>query len=307
MKVRILFIFGLAVGWLVVEVFASLVGPTLPEALVWHGAPAQKKIAILESDIEARQLVTGTSQVMQGVDPRMFDDATINVALGGGVPELQEMWLLDEVLPRREVDRVIWGVNPLLDFAVTDTPPTVVVQYRDAPVVARPLLWRLERSLSNLSGIARSRRQFSGSGWFGSLGGEPGDIDDLGMRTNFEQQVTGQQQRLWAGRMQSFEYGKREHVVAVIAELRRRDIEVVLVEMPLPDRTIALLPGHSDRYAREQQRLEALANELQVELLHPPVAFQADHRFVDFTHFSASASAEFSNWLASELGQFAAS
>jgi len=84
--------------------------------------------------------------------------------------------------------------------------------------------------------------------------------------------------------------------------LRKEGIEVVLVDMPVPDRLIPLHPrGHRD-YRAARRHLRAAARELDVSLVDMARVMD-DSRFVDYTHLSAQGASEFTNKLRVRLAR----
>jgi len=285
---------GIFLGLVLVELGALLVGPSLPETLTFHTETADAKARLLNEQRGEIHVLTGTSQVLVGIDAQEFPGQTLNMALSGGVPELQNAWLLDVVVEQADVSRVVWGVNPLIDLNAEAPTPTVVRRYE---LSQAPEPW-FEKHLASMSAAVRYRDRFSAGGAFGFLHEEARPIDELGNWPTFEPAPLAPQGRRWAAALAGYQFGNERWLVDAVQKLRERSVEVILVEMPLPTRTTTLLP-HS--YEEEQAKLVALSESLDIQLLLSPRSLWRDRSFEDYTHFTPEARATFSTWLAAEL------
>lgn len=299
------FILGLTLGLVVAEVATRQLAPRLDEPLVWHDYDTQKKAELLEATDTPVRVLIGTSQVAQGLDPALFPGPTLNAALSSGAPELMERWLLDDVDDMVEIDQVIWGVTPMIDFSATDEQPSFA-SYQEAFATrpgagAETLRWLADRTT-----LVRMRPAWAGDGWHRIVTGIPrrqSTIDDLGYRTSFQQVVTETERRRWRTGLSDYAFGGRQLAAfqRTIDELQSRNIEVIVVEMPVADRLLELAPGGAE--AVRQHRLEMIEEieRLGVQFIAADPSWSDDAHYVDFTHFNEQSAQNFTNELITKI------
>jgi hypothetical protein len=123
-----------------------------------------------------------------------------------------------------------------------------------------------------------------------------------GQRLDFRRALGVDRQREVAGRLTPFAIDRTD-VVAVIAtvrQLRERGTEVVLVELPVPDRFRELYPDGPGQHQTVVDTIRALGEELDVEVIPASVA-GPDLGFVDFTHLDQASAVAFSEAVGREL------
>ena len=97
-----------------------------------------------------------------------------------------------------------------------------------------------------------------------------------------------------------------EQVVALaetVTDLENAGIDLVIVEMPVPDMLIALLPGGHSRYRELREQLHQTVKELGLTFLVYDPSFEKDVLFLDYTHFDRSSAEVFSSVVAEAIGQ----
>lgn len=296
----------------------------LPPAQEWHDDTLGIKVQHLEnSRSNSTLLLMGTSQVLQGVDPPVFDRATnrrwvsYNVALSGGVPRLQEPWISEQVLPRLVPDVVVWGVNPLIDFYQPESLP-VLQSYQSARATRSGALGRADRFISSKLALAQHRPELRDPQVViqvldGSNPTTPGPklpVDENGYRRWFDNRNTPD---VTSGFLTNFALGPNKDeeaaFVNTIELLLSSGIEVVVVEMPVTDSMLALMPSDSvaghpfDRedYAARLRYLQALAEGAGAHFLAADATFAESEAFVDYDHFTEAAARDFSSWLGTNV------
>lgn len=290
---------------IVVSDFAvGALGPRFPDPVVWHTQTAQAKVALVESE-QAETLLTGTSQVMQGLDPAAFHGPTLNVGLSSGTPELQRPWLLNEVTTRSRPRVIVWGVNALIDFQSSDQKPDVVARYEEAPATNPSLGFQVAERLAPWSNIAEDRAAWSAYSWVEALTPKPPpgppQLDGRGFRTSFDQTPTEVERSRWQSLLNGYAFDPGEDFSATIEDLNAHGIHVVVVEMPIPQRLIDLLPRGRAQYDSSRKQLKATVADLGVQYVEHTDDHTANSHFVDFTHFGEQGAWEFSQFVAAAV------
>lgn len=303
---------------LAVELVARLtLAAADPVVLRWHDQTAALKVDQLDERAEERTdtelVVVGTSMAQQDLDPAILSGATglssYNAALNGGVPTVMEPWLLGPVLDRVDPEVVVWGLSPLdLSAAYGDS---VERAYGDALETRSGWLADTERSAGQISALVSARTvlrepsMLFGDGRDRAAAGlveAESVLGAEGQRLDFRRALGVDRQREVAGRLTPFAIDRAD-VVAVIAtvrQLRERGTDVVLVELPVPDRFRELYPDGPGQHQTVVDTIRALGQELDVEVIAASVA-GPDLGFVDFTHLDQDSAAAFSEAVGREL------
>ena len=87
-----------------------------------------------------------------------------------------------------------------------------------------------------------------------------------------------------------------------VAALRAQGIEVVLAEMPVPNRYVALHPAGAEDVTRAHEAVGAIADLLGLPVIDLRYGF-TDDDFVDYTHLAAGPAADLTERLATELSR----
>lgn len=263
-------------------------------------------------------MITGTSQVRQGLDPAAFDAASnhrwfsYNIALSSAVPSFQEVWLTEHVLPSSSPEVVLWGVSPLVDLTRPDN-SSPLSAYGQARATKSGLLAEIDRRLSARSKLAEYRPTLR----------EPANllrirertpavlasrVDSRGFEAVFGQTVRREDAEFASTALAAGYSGAEEAaLVRVIEALDDQDITVIIVEMPVPDRLIELVPpsdkGSDFDYESGVDQLDALAQVNGALFLRLDGRFRDASNFTDYTHLNREAATEFSEWVGIEVDQ----
>lgn len=287
--------------------FKTLVADRFVDPQWFHEADVDFKAERLSSLDGPLMVFAGTSQAAEAIDPAAFERPSFNAAVNSGGPQIMEHWLPEVVLERSDVDHLVWGVSPLVDLNEGVFWGTVEESYQ-ASFGGRPgLAGRLLRGIGERSTIVRYQPAWA-SNPFGVLVDGPPEprspiSDANGFRIQPEQRITDVGRDRWASNIADFDTGGplTDAFIATVSELRRRGVQVTIVEMPLPPRTTANVVGGHRRLGEIRRDFDELIGSLGVDLIVPPDTFFADDRFTDFTHLTDDAAHEFSLWLAAEM------
>ncbi len=282
--------------------------------LRWQDYSTQLKVEQIEQRGPVEVVVVGTSMAQQDLVPAELSShldgaAVYNASLNGGVPQVMEPWLLNHVVPRLEPELVVWGLSPL-DFSVAYGDATVQA-YDDALATRSGWLADLERFMSPrfqmiagrqalrdpdlLFGPGRAQQQALLARAEATLG-----VD--GERLDFDTALGVDRAAEVSGRITPFRLD-REDLAAIartVTSLRADGIDVVFVELPVPDRFRDLYPGGPEQHALVGQAMRELGTALDVPVLSPPGP-TADSDYVDFTHLAAEAATTYSTSVGQEL------
>ncbi len=208
----------------------------------------------------------------------------------------------------------MWGLTST-DFSAAYGSENLAV-YREAPATRSGWLAALERGASSISALTRYRSVLTDPGaLFGERGDEMRDArshaeDTLGARgerLDFERNVGPRREAEIAARLRGYAIDP-DDVAAVertVRALEAKGIEVLLVEMPVPERYVALHPGGHDDLRRTHVAVRALAELPGVRSLDMRHGF-IDQDFVDFTHLDHAAARRFTGYLAARIADPAA-
>ena len=303
------------IGLLVVEVLARvLVSAAEADEVVWYDASTQLRVEMLDRLSGVDMVFAGTSSAWQGLVPQVFvdegaADSAFNVGLAGGVPPVTAPWLIDEVVPRVDPDMVVWGLTSL-DFSPSYG-DTNQESYEDAFATRKGWLAELDRQTSEVSELVRSRRLLRSPSklW----GREQDEIqDDLaeaaavlgsdGERLDFAQDTGEERAAIMAARVLDYQLDTTDvdRVRDAVQTLLDQGREVVLVEVPLPDRFVVLHPNGAADIATASTAIDAIAAEFGLTVLRTTETF-TDEDFVDFSHLTAEAATRFSADIADQL------
>ncbi len=307
---------GFAAAILLLEVASRIFGSLGPEPLRWYDAVAQEKIEQMDAAGPTDVVFIGTSMAWQAFVPADFTatDAgqrtAYNAALVGGVPQVMQRWTLEEIVPRLEPSTVVWGMSSL-DLA-PDFGETSVTAYESALATRQGALADIERFGAARLGLVRYRPTLrSPASLFG--GSAAKELDESyaevaavlgtdGGRSSFEENVTEELAAVQRTRLAEFspDPDDMRAIRETIASLQELDIEVIVVELPVPERFVALHPNGAADHAAVGNELSAMAAELGVPFIRK-ASDHADADFVDFTHLTSTAASEFTASLTAAL------
>ncbi len=289
--------------------------------LRWHDFSTQLKVEQMDERGDVDLVVIGTSMAQQDIVPGVLADAladdggpteTIyNAALNGGVPVVMEPWLLDQVVPRLRPDVVVWGLSPL-DMSLEYGDATLEA-YEDALQTRPGILAEVDRFVSRFSDLVAARAvlrnpdQILGSGRDDNrrrLAEAEAEVGPDGERTNFASATGIGHAQEMARRITPFQLDRDDlaAIARTVDALRRDGIEVVFVELPVPDRFRRLYPGGPEQQQLVTDTIAALGEALDVEVI-TSIGPTDDSSFVDFTHLGPDAAVDFTRLLAEPLAR----
>jgi hypothetical protein len=301
---------GLLAVVLVAELALRVVGPGLPEPMVWYHEIAHAKTEQMEQHEGPLDFVfTGTSQSYHAIDPELIDERlgsrSYNAGIPAGVPPVQARWLFDAVVPNLEVDTVVWALSSVdMNGA---RPKQMEPVYDSAFATRRGALAELDRWLFDRLALFRHRRTVADpQAWFSQddpLGAARSVLLSSGKRTPGTPNLSEQErQRVHRDVVGDFEVGGRmtQAIWETVEELRARDIEVVFVWLPEAPRFVDLLPDPGSQQQAKDEALR-LADDLGAPIVDVSSGFGNDD-FIDFTHLDGDAADRLSLRLSKELG-----
>ena len=270
--------------------------------LVWANGfhrTKQLQLAELAAAGDAPEvLFTGTSKVWYGIDADLFTEvdgrSSYNAGLPAAGPAAQEAWLLDVVEPTVEPEVVIWGVSAYdVSGRLDSTSQRIVDAVELQGQLFAPLAW------SELMTGAETVEEGAPETWVVA----PEDVgvanrgqqrtEELGFNDTLETLVT-----YFVGGAAVADSGELDAIRATIEGLEERDIDVVMVSMPVPDSVRALQPeGAPDALTAA---VDDVAAEMGVDHLDLSRSMP-DESFADYTHLTGTGASEFTRLLLDEL------
>jgi hypothetical protein len=302
-RVALLFLLGLLVTVVVAEAAARFTEAAGPPVLRWYDAATQLKVEQMDDLGDADVVFAGTSMVWQGLVPGVFTGTdperrtTYNAGLAGGVPVVMEPWLLEEVVPRLQPDLVVWGLSSM-DFS-TSYGHDNLDRYRDALDSRTGALATIEQTTARFSALVRYRTILRHpNALFGSeRDGIEDDFVDAaavlgngGERLDFETATSPDRARQIQARLHNYRIDPIDidALYRTVNALRHRGIEVVLAEMPIPNRYVFLHPEGAADTARAHETIVAISDVFGLPLIDLRYGF-TDDDFIDFTHLNQAA------------------
>ena len=288
------------------EVGARLVMTQTTDAIRWYDATAQLKVEQMGVRGEVDVVFAGTSMAQQAFVPSVFTEATgqtaWNAGLAGGTPEVMSPWLLEEVVPRLQPSTVVWGLSSF-DLAPAYGPAQAEV-YDEALETRDGWLAAADRAVSSGSVLVRNRAVLrSLDALAGAAAHERGvahaEAERItgsdGERTEQAADVGEQRGRIVAARLADFtpHQADLDLIATTVRSLEADGIDVILVQLPVPDRFRDAHPNGNADHALVGPALAELAAELDVRFLQLLDAAESED-FVDFTHLDAAAAADLS-------------
>jgi hypothetical protein len=316
-KSIVMIILSVCVTTVVLEMGARIWVRSAPPEVVWYDETAQLKIAQMNAASQADIVFAGTSMAWQAFDPDAFSLASsgsptvYNAALNGGVPGVMAPWLIDQVVPRLRPSTVIWGLSSL-DLAV-GYGDTNVEAYRAAVMTEDSALAGINRVVSQVS-VLVSRRQTlrSPSMVFGTAGdlaeqswlAARSTLGDDGERLDFTERLDDRTKAIETARLANYKVSAADiaSILETIDELKRMDIEVIIVALPIPDRYVQIHPSPEHTTEQVASTIAAIAVSAGVQLVDTR-HFLSDGDFVDFTHLNQDAASRYSGELARLLAE----
>ena len=322
---------GLAAGALAVgEATMRAVAHVEQEPLWWHDLFTQRKEAQmrrLRREGPMDVVFIGSSKMLYGLDPDVVSGRLglrcYNASIYRGVPTVTEAWLQDRVLEVLEPRVVVVGMSPT---EVNDNSPltTRLDEYRAAPVFTagparrvlfaaadRSALARFSRMVKQPRRLARAvvRAAQDRSSWQWTLPTEiDGALGPSGQGLNLQDRSYGHGPRMYElirsqagvnydnGGIQSGAYPR---IVARNADAGARTL---FAAMPAAQEFLDdMFEGGRVAWAREWEKLRALAAELDVPVVDVANGFEDHAWYADMVHLNGHGRREFSARLAEAL------
>jgi len=297
-RVVLLFLLGLLTALVVAEASARFAEAAGPPILRWYDATTQLKVEQMDDLDRVDVVFAGTSVVWQGLVPEVFtgtDPAgrtAYNAGLAGGVPVVMEPWLLEEVIPRLQPDLVIWGLSSM-DFS-TSYGDDNLDRYRDALDSRTGPLAAIEQTTARLSALVRYRTILRHPG---ALFGPERDAIETdfadaaailgidGQRLSFRADTGPDRARQIEARLSDYRIDESDiqAIHRTVNALRDQGVEVLLIEMPVPDRYVSLHPEGVADTSRAHETIIAISDGFDIPTIDLRFGF-TDDDFVDFTH-----------------------
>jgi len=319
MRVRVLIVVLITVTLLgVAEVTLHLVGERLGEARFWYAPDAQHLIEDMErlesAGIASDVVFTGSSMVQFGIRSAIVEDrlGSVEVAHNAGIPKgyttVTRRWLLEEVVPRLQPDRVVWGLSSL-DFN-GGRPTPAIIDYEAARAGALGVFGWMDRGLWSVSMIARYRDILREPSFlFDLLESQTRSELTIGLDDLMDPVVwpdVGQTPHafnaLRTSLLADFHVGDRHAADfrATIEALSADGIEVVVALLPVSVPYLEAHPDGDDGYALFTDWLRREVDSLGVPLLDFSRAIP-EGEFLDYNHVGPDGAALLTEMLVSDL------
>jgi len=287
-----------------------------PSQLRWYDASTQIRVEGFDETGTRSVVFAGTSMAWQGFVPAEFSSAdpldrtAFNAGLAGGVPIVTEPWLLEHVVPALEPDTVVWGLSSL-DFSSSYGKANYAA-FTQALESKPGLLGGIERGVSGSSALIQWRATLRNpSSWLGYSGDQVdrdlaaarSTLGPDGERLDFSIAIDARRAAVQRSRLADMALDASDvaSVLRTIDELQELGVEVVLVQLPVPDRFAQLHPGGRADVERVHALVEAIGIDTNSQVIDLSDGF-TDDDFVDFTHLNAAAAARLTQRLAAEIG-----
>ncbi len=314
------------------DVAVRALAPQLPEPLVWYDRGAQVKVAQMtrlarEGGVDV--VFAGNSMVGTGINPAFVDvcrdqaGPCYNAALSAGVPTVMEPWLQEVVVPKLRPKAVVLALTSLDFNGNGHQQLSATESYENAPMARDDVFAKGTRELSRASYLFRYRtviRQPANvaSALERAVQGMPPRRDD-GLSDNHRIGPSGEgigrledRQRFPIPEQLADEIRNEllndfevtdDQVRALrrtISFLKRRNIEVILVDLPVTDAFIDLHPNGRRDYERYRTTLRRIADDLDLPLIDG-TQFEQNELFADPNHMNGQGARRFGDYLSREL------
>jgi hypothetical protein len=306
------------------EVGLRLVADRLETPLEWYSVAAQVRIGeadrVAAEGIQSDVLFVGTSMVRRGVQVEVIEDHLVtvdqahNAALPGAQVQVVRRWLTEEMVPRLNPERVVWGVSAL-DFNSSRLEPTIDA-YDAARSARTGWVGVADRAMADLLVLSRHRAALRDPVSLARLAGvgepppspreERFDLDELlAPENHLVGEIDGLAEAWERCRAEVLnDWGiadpEIEALRATIGFLREQEIEVVVILMPVPDRHVATLPDGEEDFAEFLQFVARELDALGVTYFDYSRSFE-DEDFHDLAHLNGEPAQRFSEQLAHDL------
>lgn len=220
------------------------------------------------------------------------------------------LWLVEEVVPRTRPRTVVYGLSSL-DLMLEATPQ--IQAYESARQTRKGATASFDRFASRYSALVKYRRTLSNPGSYGTIfksirrSDEPvaaPAIEENGQWVRPSEESLDALADAEKAVIGTFSYrpSSAAAVEEIVSELKRRNISVVLVDMPVPSTYIRFHPGGRAQYRDAQRRLARIAQKHGIPMIDMTRGFD-DSMFSDHSHLSLEGAELFTKNLALELSR----
>jgi hypothetical protein len=298
------------------EIVLRLLEPRLDRPQEWYQDAAQQAIdemdRVREAGLQTDVVFVGSSMVRRGVQIPIVEDELDSVDFAGnlGLPyantSVVRRWLLEQVMPRLQPRRVVWGVQSSSFNGSADLPPLEVYERTRA---TRPgILGPLDRVLARYLFLSRHRAQLRDPEALSHVFSPPAaeslaELDDLLSPTNVRRRPRpGADTEAPEELASQFSIGEREtrDFRYTVGRLQEAGIDLVLVVMPIPTAYVAGHPNGEADIAAFRTWVAAEAEALGVPLFDFSRALP-DDLFADRAHLLAQGADALSVMLSASL------
>lgn len=299
----------------------------LPEPMDYFAATAQSVVDDMDilraAGVHSQLTFVGTSMVRRGVDANRMEKeldlgptSVHNVALPGAQTRIVERWLLEEVVPRLHPKRVVWGISSLDFNANRPNPPFGL--YQKARATQRGFYGDADRLMGRLA-LSEHREAVrsplvladAASGTAKKFEEKRKLADRATWRIGGDEITPAALVRLRRGhaitvrtkQLHDYAVGPDDWsaFVDTLAALKRANIEVVVVVMPVTTGYLSFHPRGPAQFQEWKQRVTAEGRRQNVLVLDMSRTMP-DSAFRDYEHlWSASAKNTFTPMLAKRL------
>jgi hypothetical protein len=305
------------VALLALEVTLHLASARLSEPQFWYAPDAQVIVdgmdRLSDAGVKSDLVLAGSSMVQFGLRPSQFEEelasieAAHNVGIPKGYPTVMRRWLLEEVEPRLQPGRVVWGLSSL-DFNGGNPTPALAI-YEEVRAGAPGFFGEADRWLWSVSMTARYRDALREPRLFLDLLESVPPVEDVELADLLEPTVwpdVSQTPKALADLRNSIllDFHVGEDYAAdfefTIDALREAGIEVVVALLPVSQPYIDAHPGGEVGYLVFVEWIEAETARLGVPLLIYDRSIPED-QFLDFNHITPDAAAVLTDLLVADL------
>lgn len=319
MRVRVLTTALITVALLgVAEVTLHLFGERLGEPRFWYAPDAQHLVDDMErledAGFGSDVVFTGSSMVQFGIRSSMVEDrlGSVEAAHNAGTPKgyttVTRRWLLEEVVPRLQPSRVVWGLSSL-DFN-GGRPTPAIIEYEAARAGALGFFGWIDRGLWSVSMVARYRDILREPGFLFDLLDDQStsrpelDLDDL--MDPLDWPAVAQTPKTFADLRSSLladfhiGAGHAADFQATIEALLADGIEVVVALLPVSAAYVEAHPDGAAGYALFTEWLREQVGSLGIPMFDYSRAIP-EEEFLDYNHVGPDGAALLTEMMASDL------
>lgn len=307
---------------LVIEVGLRIAEPQLPKPLSWPTEKMQEKYEQMSAMADAGETAdiafVGSSTVFDGINPLLVSEelsgvTTYNAGITGAIsPRTWRWWTNEVVLPRLQPDTVVVGVGTVdLNSAIPDGFWQLVTGSPAYDQVQGNLSSEVEQTATEWSALFRLRTVLREPVRLLLLFGQDSDevlVGPQGIDLRTEEpepyRITEEQGlRIQWEQLRGYDVPGDDlaELEGLVSDLLEGGHEVILVNMPVTDDLVRLLPEGESDYAGYLAALQDLAREHDIGFLDYGRVFDSVGPFKDPSHLNHQGADLFSERLAADL------